>query len=42
MIYRHPHDKVSELEQFIDKFNLITQTFEGLNYRAYLVCGDYI
>ena len=39
-IYRPPHDKVSELEQFIDEFNLITQTFEELNYRAYL-CGDY-
>ena len=29
-LYRPPHDKVSELEQFINEFNLITQT-----------CGDY-
>ena len=39
-IYRPPHDKVSELEQFIDEFNLIAQTFEKLNYRAYLF-NDY-
>ena len=39
-IYRPSHDKVNELEQFIEEFNLITQTFEELNYRACL-CGDY-
>ena len=31
---------VSKLDQFIDEFNLILQTFEELNYRAY-ICGDY-
>ena len=31
---------VSKLDQFIDEFNLILQTFEELNYRAY-TCGDY-
>ena len=31
---------VNKLDQFIDEFNLILQTFEELNYRAYL-CGDY-
>ena len=41
-IYRPPHDKVSELEEFIDEFSLITQKFEELNYRAYMyLCGDY-
>ena len=39
-IYRTSHDKVNELEQFIEEFNLITQTFEELNYLACL-CGDY-
>ena len=36
-VYRPPHDMVSKLDQFI---NLILQTFEELNYRAY-ICGDY-
>ena len=41
-IYRPPHDKVSEREEFIDEFSLITQKFEELNYRAYMyLCGDY-
>ena len=40
-VYRPPHDMVSKLDQFIDEFNLILQTFEELNYRAY-ICGDYI
>ena len=31
---------VSKLDQFIDKFNLILQIFEELNYRAY-IWGDY-
>ena len=31
---------VSKPDQFIDEFNLILQTFEELNYRAY-ICGDY-
>ena len=31
---------VSKLDQFIDEFNLILQTFEELNYRAYIY-GDY-
>ena len=34
---------VSKLDQFIDKFNLILQTFEELNYRFNYnhICGDY-
>ena len=31
---------VNKLDQFIDEFNLILQTFEELNYRAYICC-DY-
>ena len=31
---------ISKLDQFIDEFNVILQTFEEFNYRAY-ICGDY-
>ena len=31
-VYRPPHDMVSKLDQFINDFNLILQTFGELNY----------